>query len=433
MHPFEARNDMESNHEGVVVRLRNIDDDRGQLELHGRGDTKPAAAGTVRAYASKQQEWREFCDQERFEDRYLVYEQKLIKFLDTRVLSRSTKRHKRAHLSSQAAAKDHKQLSKNTIKAYVAAIVNLYEEQRDAGVNLHPHPRGDWIRAKIGSIPDNDEPEHRRRNPAKNHHQQSASPSESGSTTSGQQARPPSRPPSRQQQQQQQQHSDSQSLRLTTADVENSNFNDLTRTLSGVVDATGHDMLEPSNHTANTTTTATESIHAVATPATTMTTDDAHLTSSKSPNLQPGGLSRLRRRTHRSIFINDGADHDHAAAAGVAMQSEFVIPADFYKEIATLSSTVTQSVQSLETSLTSVIREQGLQIAQLRQQVEILTGQAQAPAISTSTATTTTNASHLGAHHNRNHHPPAAPPHVEVSFPAIHHNSHPPYSEPAYQ
>ena len=107
---------------------------------------------TNRQYDPKQKEWRDFCAEKGFEDGELVYENKLVWFLNERVLEREIrpsryKKKKRRATCMVADGADggsgpiRQTLGISAVKAYIAAIVDLWSFQKSQGINPHPTPR----------------------------------------------------------------------------------------------------------------------------------------------------------------------------------------------------------------------------------------------------------------------------------------------------
>ncbi|KAK9465888.1 hypothetical protein V1512DRAFT_264955 [Lipomyces arxii] len=290
------------------------------VKRRGKDDTKPVAAGTVRAYTTKQQEWREFCDEMKYEDRYLVYEKKLMSFLRNRVLNRNLKRQKRAgteDLTATSSAinkstEDSGKLSKNTIKAYVSALVNLYEEQRENGINLHPHPRGDTLKILISCLPETEDPEHRRRKQ--------------------------SRPPTAITLQQPINLDDS----ISALDQHDDDDDDM-------IDNRDYDMTRVLD--------TTPSVNSES---------QAELLSRISEIPEGSADPQLNEPTKS---MSNGRQSKRKFGFGSTKDSLHAIAPELYDQVSVL----VRTVQHLESSLKSVIQEQGDQIMQLRQQVELLT------------------------------------------------------------
>ncbi|KAF1327260.1 hypothetical protein FI667_g7764, partial [Globisporangium splendens] len=100
------------------------------------------SANTQKQYMNKQKEYREWCASKGFCDGELVYEAKLVDFLDNFVVPRGNKRFKQADGTPQA-------LGFESIDAYVKAIVDLYQQQKSLGMNEESHPRGMALRALV--------------------------------------------------------------------------------------------------------------------------------------------------------------------------------------------------------------------------------------------------------------------------------------------
>ncbi len=100
---------------------------------------------TNKAYTPKQTEFREFCVEKGFEDGEIVSENKVIWFLNERVLNREIRgsRYKRRKQRKTADGKLIQQtLGISAIKSYIASIVDLWSFQKSKGMNPHPSPRG---------------------------------------------------------------------------------------------------------------------------------------------------------------------------------------------------------------------------------------------------------------------------------------------------
>ena len=92
-------------------------------------------------YGPKQKEWRQFCADKGFEDGELVYENKVVWFLNDRVLTRDIRvsRHKRENRTTVDGEPIKQTLGIHAVKAYVSAIVDLWSFQRSKGLNPHPN------------------------------------------------------------------------------------------------------------------------------------------------------------------------------------------------------------------------------------------------------------------------------------------------------
>jgi Centromere DNA-binding protein complex CBF3 subunit, domain 2 len=74
-----------------------------------------------------------------------VYENKVIWFLNERVLDRDIRRSRYARTNRRTTADSQpirQTLGIGSVKAYVASVVDLWSTQKSMGVNSHPHPRG---------------------------------------------------------------------------------------------------------------------------------------------------------------------------------------------------------------------------------------------------------------------------------------------------
>ena len=117
--------------------------------------------GTKQAYTCKQDEYKSFCEEE-YPGEYssTVTEQKLVYFMSKAVLGRKHRkrgRKKPKHGSeSESSSSDDEQSKKeiglSTVKQYVSAIVDLYAQQKLAGVNSHPHPRGEQVKRLLHTL-----------------------------------------------------------------------------------------------------------------------------------------------------------------------------------------------------------------------------------------------------------------------------------------
>eukprot|EP00644_Phytophthora_capsici_P013347 jgi/Phyca11/115792/e_gw1.29.447.1 len=75
-------------------------------------------------------------------DGSLVYESKLVDYLDNFVIPRGNKRKKAAHGGPV-------RLEFEAVDAYIKAIVDLYQSQKSIGMNQHPHPRGKALKSLV--------------------------------------------------------------------------------------------------------------------------------------------------------------------------------------------------------------------------------------------------------------------------------------------
>jgi centromere DNA-binding complex CBF3 subunit-like protein/transcriptional activator of glycolytic enzymes GCR1 len=106
--------------------------------------------GTTLAYEPKQKEYRRFCDRKQYQDGDAVTEDKLLLFLIEDVVGRPLR------MKSRRAADEiplHKtRLSWRSVRGYVTAITDLYQQQKALGVNSHPSPRVNSVRAYIRTL-----------------------------------------------------------------------------------------------------------------------------------------------------------------------------------------------------------------------------------------------------------------------------------------
>lgn len=93
---------------------------------------------------------QEFCNKQRFQDGCLVKEDKLIWFLDSKVLNRRlcTSRYTK-HQTNKDEEEIPQTLGSVSINGYVSALINLYNLQVSYGANSYPHPRGPRLRAVL--------------------------------------------------------------------------------------------------------------------------------------------------------------------------------------------------------------------------------------------------------------------------------------------
>ncbi|KAK9454439.1 hypothetical protein V1511DRAFT_388201 [Dipodascopsis uninucleata] len=261
-------------------------------------------------------------------------------FLMSCVLNRSTKRQKRAggedHDSikstgeqqrekqqRQSSPLESQKLSKNTIKAYVSAIVNLYEEQKASGINLHAHPRGEALRALLDSLAENEEHEHRKRKPTSvEANVDSSTDQHDDSTISMHISRD---------------HAVLQQ-NINPVDISGSNFHDVPRSLDSgaVVNQTQGELSDfIPGRTADS---VTESI-------------------------APQMLEKTKRRGKRKRSVEVSSSSRESLGR--------IIP-EFYEHMNSLVSSVTRSIHNLESNLTNIIKEQNMQILQMQHQIEEL-------------------------------------------------------------
>ena len=99
------------------------------------------------ANGARRQAW---CRERAFEDGTLVYEDKLILFLQEKVIDRPirTKRSQHASLTPQGEQIVHR-LAARTVNTYAAALTSLFYTQKSLGINQHFHPRGTKLKALL--------------------------------------------------------------------------------------------------------------------------------------------------------------------------------------------------------------------------------------------------------------------------------------------
>jgi hypothetical protein len=133
---------------------------QGARALAQARETRPK--NTNRTYDPKQREWQEFCAEKGFEDGELVYENKLIWFLNERVLDRQLRasRYKKENRTTADGEPVRQTLGISAVKSYIAAIVDLWSFQKSKGMNSHPTPRGEGLN---GLLRARARTEHRRR------------------------------------------------------------------------------------------------------------------------------------------------------------------------------------------------------------------------------------------------------------------------------
>ncbi|KAF2180995.1 hypothetical protein K469DRAFT_591049 [Zopfia rhizophila CBS 207.26] len=118
---------------------------QGARALAQARDTRPK--NTNKAYDPKQKEWQEFCAEKGFEDGELVYENKVIWFLNDRVLDREIRgsRYKRESRTTVNSEPVQQTLGISAVKGYIAAIVDLWSFQKSKGMNVYPTPHGEGL------------------------------------------------------------------------------------------------------------------------------------------------------------------------------------------------------------------------------------------------------------------------------------------------
>jgi len=75
-----------------------------------------------------------------------VYENKVVWFLNERVLTREIRRSRYVKKRTAADGAPVRQtLGASAVKGYVAAITDLWSFQKSKGLNSHPNPRGEGL------------------------------------------------------------------------------------------------------------------------------------------------------------------------------------------------------------------------------------------------------------------------------------------------
>ncbi|KAK3901676.1 hypothetical protein C8A05DRAFT_16166, partial [Staphylotrichum tortipilum] len=105
---------------------------------------------TKRAYAPKQAEFRSFCQTRGFQDGETVTESKLLLFLEKEVVHRPLRGPSRKLVPGMPA--DEARLHWRSVRAYVTAITDLWQQQRTLGMNNHPSPRETTAREYIRTL-----------------------------------------------------------------------------------------------------------------------------------------------------------------------------------------------------------------------------------------------------------------------------------------
>ena len=129
--------------------LQRNDEEVAQMRQRNR------PVNTRKQYASKQNEFREFCRVKGYADGETVTESKASLFLRTQVIGREIKRcrYKKDRVvdrpDSSGPVKVTQTLGRAGVKAYVNSLVDLWTSQRNAGLNDHPSPRGNHVKALL--------------------------------------------------------------------------------------------------------------------------------------------------------------------------------------------------------------------------------------------------------------------------------------------
>ena len=105
---------------------------------------------TKRAYAPKQAEFRDFCRARGFQDGDTVTESKLLLFLEKEVVHRPLRGPSRKLVPSMPASEA--RLHWRSVRAYITAITDLWQQQRTLGMNNHPSPRENTAREYVRTL-----------------------------------------------------------------------------------------------------------------------------------------------------------------------------------------------------------------------------------------------------------------------------------------
>jgi hypothetical protein len=105
---------------------------------------------THRAYAPKQAEFQAFCRARTFRDGDTVTEQKLLLFLTQDVVERPLRGWSRK-VAPGTPAEDTR-LQWKSVRGYITAVTDLWQQQRVLGMNNHPSPRESLCREYIRSL-----------------------------------------------------------------------------------------------------------------------------------------------------------------------------------------------------------------------------------------------------------------------------------------
>ncbi len=105
---------------------------------------------TKRAYLPKQTEFRTFCEARGFQDGETVTESKLLLFLEKEVVHRPLRGPSRKLAPGIPA--DEARLHWRSVRAYVTAITDLWQQQRTLGMNNNPSPRETTAREYIRTL-----------------------------------------------------------------------------------------------------------------------------------------------------------------------------------------------------------------------------------------------------------------------------------------
>jgi hypothetical protein len=119
------------------------------LQIHGTIYTS-RPKGTHLAYSPKQLEFQAHCQARGYADKDTVTEQKLLFFLSNEVVNRPLRR--RSRKAGPDVPLEDTQLSWRSVRSYLTAITDLWQQQRALGMNNHPSPRESLARSYIRSL-----------------------------------------------------------------------------------------------------------------------------------------------------------------------------------------------------------------------------------------------------------------------------------------
>jgi hypothetical protein len=123
--------------------------EENMLRIHGSIYTgRPK--NTTLAYSPKQAEYQAHCQARSYLDGDTVTERKLLFFLSNEVVSRPLRRKSRK--MAPGVPLEETQLNWRSVRGYLTAITDLWQQQRALGMNNHPSPRESMARSYIRSL-----------------------------------------------------------------------------------------------------------------------------------------------------------------------------------------------------------------------------------------------------------------------------------------
>lgn len=105
---------------------------------------------TKRAYGPKQAEFQTFCQGRAFQDGETVTESKLLLFLEEEVVHRPLRGPSRKTVPNIPAGES--RLHWRSVRAYITAVTDLWQQQRTLGMNNHPSPRENTAREYVRTL-----------------------------------------------------------------------------------------------------------------------------------------------------------------------------------------------------------------------------------------------------------------------------------------